>query len=155
MKHSDKDTLPGLSLTWEFMENMQMRFAWSETVNRPSLLEITGSTLINPEDQNLYRGNVFLEQADVENFDIRWEWYFGAADELSIGAFYKDFTDPIELAKVQAQGDIFTWFNADKGELTGVELTCARTCCSASGSVLIRAGTTSAWASMSPSLIRK
>ena len=115
------DTLPAASLTWEFMENMQVRFAWSETVNRPSLLEITGSTLRNPEDQNLYRGNVFLEQAEVENYDARWEWYFGAADEMSLGLFYKEFTDPIEIAKIQAQGDIFTWFNADEAELEGVE----------------------------------
>lgn len=121
VKQSYSDTLPSASLTWEFLENMQLRFAWSETVNRPSLTEITGSTLRNPEDQNLYRGNVFLQQAEVENYDARWEWYFGAADEMSVGLFYKEFTDPIEIAKIQAQGDIFTWFNADSAELEGIE----------------------------------
>jgi len=121
VKRSYADTLPGGSVTWEFLENMQVRLAYSETVNRPSLLEITGSTLRNPEDQNLYRGNVFLEPADVENFDLRWEWYFGAADEMSLGLFRKDFTNPIELAKIQAQGDIFTWFNAEEAELEGME----------------------------------
>ncbi len=115
------DVLPSASVTWEFIENMQVRLAYSETVNRPSLLEITGSTLRNPEDQNLYRGNVFLEPADVDNIDLRWEWYFGAADEMSIGIFSKDFDNPIELAKIQAQGDIYTWFNADQAELEGVE----------------------------------
>lgn len=121
VKRSYDDTLPTVSVTWEFMENMQVRAAYSETVNRPSLLEITGSTLRNPEDQNLYRGNVFLEPADVENMDLRWEWYFGAADEMSVGVFHKDFTDPIELAKIQAQGDIYTWFNAEEATLDGVE----------------------------------
>ncbi|KZX56140.1 hypothetical protein A3709_07070 [Halioglobus sp. HI00S01] len=121
VERSYSDTLPAVSMTWEFVENMQLRFAWSETVNRPSLLEITGSTLRNPEDQNLYRGNVFLEPADVENYDARWEWYFGSADEMSLGVFYKEFTDPIEIAKIQAQGDIFTWFNAEEAELEGVE----------------------------------
>ena len=115
------DTLPAASLTWEFLENMQVRFAYSETVNRPSLLEITGSTIRNPDDQNLYRGNVFLEPAELESYDARWEWYFGRADEMSVGLFYKDFTNPIELAKVQAQGDIFTWFNAEEAQLEGVE----------------------------------
>jgi len=121
VKRDYSDTLPGGSVTWEFVENMQVRLAYSETVNRPSLLEITGSTLRNPEDQNLYRGNVFLEPADVENLDLRWEWYFGAADEMSVGLFRKDFTDPIELAKIQAQGDIFTWFNAEEATLEGME----------------------------------
>ena len=115
------DTLPSLSLTWEFIENMQVRLAWSETVNRPSLLEITGTTIRNPEDSNLYRGNVFLQQAELTNYDFRWEWYYGNADSMSIGLFRKDFDDPIELAKVQAQNDIFTWFNAEEAELEGIE----------------------------------
>ena len=115
------DTLPSLSLTWEFIENMQIRLAWSETVNRPSLLEITGTTIRNPEDSNLYRGNVFLQQAELSNYDFRWEWYYGNADSMSIGLFRKEFDDPIELAKVQAQNDIFTWFNAEEAELEGIE----------------------------------
>ncbi len=121
VKQDYDDLLPAASVTWEFLENMQFRAAYSETVNRPSLLELTGSTLRNPVDQNLYRGNVFLEPADVTNYDLRWEWYFGRADEMSIGIFYKEFKDPIELAKVQAQGDIFTWFNAEEAELEGIE----------------------------------
>jgi TonB-dependent receptor len=121
VKNDAQDTLPAASVTWEFIENMQLRFAYSETVNRPSLLEVTGSTLRNPEDQNLYRGNVYLEEADLTNYDMRWEWYFGNVDEMSLGLFYKEFKNPIELAKVQAQGDIYTWFNADKAELQGIE----------------------------------
>ena len=116
------DTLPSASITYEFVNDMQVRVAWSETVNRPSLLEITGTTIRNPEDSNLYRGNVFLQPAEVENLDLRWEYYFGDEDSLSIGWFTKDFTDPIEIGKVQAQNDIFTWFNADTAELDGVEI---------------------------------
>ena len=121
VKQDYKDTLPSLSLTWEFMDNMQLRMAYSETVNRPSLLEITGTTIRNPEDSNLYRGNVFLQPAELTNYDLRWEWYFGAAESMSLGVFRKEFDDPIELAKVQAQNDIFTWFNAEQAELEGIE----------------------------------
>ncbi len=116
-----QDVLPSLSVTYEFIENMQVRLAWSETVNRPSLLEITGTTIRNPENFQLYRGNTFLQPAELSNFDFRWEWYFGTADSMSFGGFYKDFTDPIEQGKVQAQNDIFTWFNAAEAELYGVE----------------------------------
>lgn len=116
------DTLPSASVTFEFINDMQVRVAYSETVNRPSLLEITGTTLRNPEDSNLYRGNVFLEPADLKNLDVRWEWYFGNADSISIGAFAKEFDNPIEVGKVQAQNDIFTWFNAEEAELEGIEL---------------------------------
>ena len=115
------DTLPAFSLTWELITDMQVRLAYSATVNRPSLLEITGTTVRNPDDGNLYRGNVFLEQAQLENYDVRWEWYFGDADSMSLGAFYKAFDNPVEIGKVQAQGDIYTWFNAEEAELQGVE----------------------------------
>ena len=116
-----EDLLPSLSATYEFIPNMQLRLAWSETVNRPSLLEITGTTIRNPQNFQLYRGNVFLQPAELSNFDLRWEWYFGSADSMSLGLFYKDFKDPIEQGKVQAQNDIFTWFNAEQATLQGLE----------------------------------
>ena len=115
------DTLPAGSLTFEFVNDMQLRLAYSRTLNRPSLLEITGTTVRNPEDSNLYRGNVFLEPATVDNLDARWEWYFGTADSLSVGWFRKTFEDPIEIGKVQAQNDIFTWFNGEEATLQGLE----------------------------------
>tara|TARA_R110002110_G_scaffold91264_2_gene237424 strand:- start:38554 stop:41199 length:2646 start_codon:yes stop_codon:yes gene_type:complete len=121
VKQDYEDTLPALSITYELFENMQIRGAYSETVNRPSLLEITGSTIRNPGDGNFYRGNVFLQQATLKNYDTRWEWYFGTADTMSVGAFYKEFVDPIEIGKVQAQNDIYTWFNAEEAELKGIE----------------------------------
>ena len=116
------DALPAASLTFEFVNDMQLRLAYSNTLNRPSLLEITGTTLRNPEDSNLYRGNVFLRPARVANFDARWEWYFGTDDSLSVGVFRKSFDDPIEIGKVQAQNDIYTWFNGEEAELSGVEI---------------------------------
>ncbi len=116
------DTLPAASLTFELMNDMQLRLAYSNTLNRPSLLEITGTTLRNPEDSNLYRGNVFLETATVHSLDARWEWYFGANDSISVGAFRKDFENPIEIGKVQAQNDIYTWFNGEEAELKGLEV---------------------------------
>ncbi len=116
------DTLPSASLTFEFVNDMQLRIAYSSTLNRPSLLEITGTTIRNPEDSNLYRGNVFLQPATVDSWDARWQWYFGSDDSLSVGVFQKMFDNPIEIGKVQAQNDIFTWFNGEEAELQGVEV---------------------------------
>lgn len=116
------DTLPSGSVTFEFINDMQLRLAYSETVNRPSLLEITGSTIRNPEDSQLYRGNVFLQPAELTNYDLRWEWYFGEADSVSVGLFRKEFDEPIELGKIEAENEIFTWYNAEEADLEGVEL---------------------------------
>ena len=116
-----EDWLPAASVTFEIIPDMQIRFSYSETVNRPSLLEITGSTLRHPDNGFYYRGNVFLQQAELSNADARWEWYFGGDEFMSFGLFHKEFSNPIELGKVQAQGDIFTWFNAESAELRGAE----------------------------------
>jgi outer membrane receptor protein involved in Fe transport len=35
--------------------------------------------------------------------------------------FYKEFDNPIEVGKVLAQQDLFTWFNAEEAELSGIE----------------------------------
>lgn len=121
VRQTHSDALPAASLTVEFVNDMQLRIAYSRTLNRPSLLEITGTTLRNPEDSNLYRGNVFLQPAEVDNLDGRWEWYFGSNDSLSIGAFHKRFINPIEIGKVQAQNDIYTWFNGERADLGGIE----------------------------------
>lgn len=122
VSESYDDSLPSGSVTFEFVNDMQLRFAYSETVNRPSLLEITGSTIRNPENSQLYRGNVFLKPAELTNYDVRWEWYFGEADSISIGAFKKEFDEPIELGKIEAENEIFTWFNAEEADLDGVEI---------------------------------
>jgi len=115
------NTFASGSITYEFINDMQIRLAASETINLPSLLEITGSRIRNPENFQLYQGNVFLQPATIENVDARWEWYFGDADSMSLGVFRKEFDNPIEVGEIQAQGNIFTWFNAEEATLEGVE----------------------------------
>ena len=39
-----------------------------------------------------------------------------------MGLFGKTFENPIEIGKVQAQNDIYTWFNGNEAELSGVEV---------------------------------
>ena len=36
-------------------------------------------------------GNPDLERAQIDNFDLRWEWYPQAGESLSVGGFYKNF----------------------------------------------------------------
>ncbi|MBI5506211.1 MAG: TonB-dependent receptor, partial [Deltaproteobacteria bacterium] len=116
------DFFPATSLTWAFREDMQLRAAFSQTTNRPDLREIAEAPYINPEDRYTYFGNPDLKPAQIQNYDLRWEWYHGGNDNVEIAAFYKDFTDPIQQTTLTA-GNRRTYDNAESATLYGVELT--------------------------------
>lgn len=117
-----EDILPAFSLTWSFYSNMQLRAAYSETMNRPILRELAEVRLFNPEDGRFYVGNSALKIAEVSNWDLRYEWYFGEDDYLSVSAFTKKIDNPIELFDLGAETPEFTWRNTGSVENEGYEI---------------------------------
>ena len=115
--------LPSATVTWEFAENMQLRFGYSETINRPDSRELSPARFIR-EDGRTEEGNPNLQFAEIKNYDIRYEWYFGESDSVTVGVFYKDITNPIEysIASIGGEGQLDTVANADEAELTGIEV---------------------------------
>lgn len=121
VSRSEEDFLPAATLTWEFAENLQLRLAYSQTVNRPTLRELSRATFVNERGENV-RGNPDLLTADIDNYDARIEWYFGAADFASVGVFYKDFTNPIEESyTILGEGPLKSLQNAAGAKLKGAE----------------------------------
>ncbi|HYB98493.1 MAG TPA: TonB-dependent receptor [Candidatus Limnocylindrales bacterium] len=112
---------PAAELTWLFREDMQLRAAWSQTVNRPDLRELSAAEYIDPEDRNIYFGNSNLQVAELTNYDLRWEWYHDTSDSVQLAFFYKDLKSPIE-ERYLTSGSRRTWENADQGWLYGIEL---------------------------------
>ena len=113
---------PGASLTWKFYRNMQLRFAYSETRNRPILRELVSRELLDPESGRIFRGNPDLQIAEFENFDARYEWYFADNDYLSVSAFKKSITNPIVVTQTNEGGSTrFSWDNREEGVNEGVE----------------------------------
>lgn len=114
--------LPATTLTWEFANNWQARVGYSQTLSRPDLRELSPTRFRDEESGLLERGNPDLLVTEIENFDARVEYYFGERQSLTLGAFYKDFTNPIERT-FSREGDEFlrSFFNADSAEIRGVE----------------------------------
>ena len=114
--------LPSATVTWEFIENMQVRLAYSETVNRPDSRELAPVFFVR-EDGRTERGNENLKPANIRSFDARFEWYFGTGESLTIGAFYKEIDNPIEQSIfARGDGEADTIANAEKAKLKGFEL---------------------------------
>ncbi|WP_374764927.1 TonB-dependent receptor domain-containing protein [Yunchengibacter salinarum] len=113
--------LPAFTATWEFQPNMQFRLGYSQTIDLPDLRELSNSVFLDEEGFQ-QRGNPELELAEIENFDARFEWYFGNDESLSVAAFYKDFTNPIERTfNIRGLSIIRSFDNADSAELLGIE----------------------------------
>ncbi len=115
--------LPAATFTYEIIDNMQVRLAYSQTIARPDMRELSTAPFIDDERGLTVRGNPNLRIAEIENYDARFEWYFAAGESLTVGAFYKKFTNPIEQsAQAFGEGRLITYVNGESAELKGVEV---------------------------------
>jgi len=119
--------LPSLGINWFYSDTQQLRFAVSQTVARPDFKEASNAVYFDNEFNVRIRGNKDLTISDVLNLDLRWEWYFGDNDQdsLSVAAFYKEMTDPIERVVQPASGtagNTRTFQNSDQADLYGMEI---------------------------------
>lgn len=117
--------LPAVTFTWNPTGNVQVRVGYSQTITRPQFREIGPVEFTNPNTDILTIGNAFVTNSELENYDVRFEWYFARGEYLTLGAFYKDITNPIEEITNSALGggDIgrSSFVNSESAELYGFE----------------------------------
>ena len=119
------DTLPAFSLTWEHgsEKNMNLRFAYGETLARPTFFEFTPVRLSNEAEKYTVEGNPSLRRTLVENYDLRWEWFPTEGEIVSVGIFNKEFIDPIvSTANFLSTTALYSWTNANAGTIRGLEV---------------------------------
>jgi outer membrane receptor protein involved in Fe transport len=119
-----KDLLPAANLVYDYKENMNFRFGFSQTVNRPDLRELSPFAFTPYFGANRTSGNSNLDRAYVHNYDLRYEYYLKGSDFIGIGTFYKFISNPIETIGQPVAGQIspfFTFANANQATLKGIE----------------------------------
>lgn len=119
------DVLPSANLTISPNSRTNIRIAGSRTVARPEFREIAPFTFFDFEQIASTAGSPDLKRSSILNADIRYEWYPRAGELLSIGGFYKDFKDPIELRLNSASAVTrrqYQFQNAEQATLLGAEL---------------------------------
>ncbi len=116
--------LPAGTLTWNFADDMQLRFAASKTVARPQFRELAPQQFLDLDTDRTFIGNPLLEDSELINLEGRFEYYIGRGERITLAGFYKDIDNPIEnVAFVQGGGTLFTGFsNAPQAQLYGVEV---------------------------------
>ena len=114
--------LPAVTLTWNPLDNVQVRGGFSQTITRPQFQEL-GAAFFTDTDRDIQIfGNPFLENTEANNFDARIEYYFGRDQFITLGGFYKDLTNPIEESLVASGDNVnVTYINAPSAEIYGLE----------------------------------
>lgn len=114
--------LPSLTATWNILDNVQLRGAYSQTITRPQFRELAFVQFINSETDENFLGNPFLINSRVNNFDARLEWYFDREQFVTIGGFFKDLENPIEeVGASSLDSPINTFINAPAARIFGFE----------------------------------
>lgn len=124
---AEDEIYPAASFTYMgelWADTFQLRMGWSETAVRPDLREITDASYIDPITDDLTRGNSGVIPADVTNYDIRAEWFFGNGDNFTVTFFYKDLENPIEFFESAVSDTKIAReiVNAESAEVQGVEV---------------------------------
>ena len=137
------DYLPNVSVRMEFMPELQLRAAYTETRTRPRFDQLNPSANIDPppscatnndpsDDANCFRtgnsGNPNLRRLMSENYDLSLEYYFARAGSATLALFRRDVNGFIADASVEFDDPTFGRLrfvapdNGGDGRLQGVEL---------------------------------
>lgn len=127
MINNDTTTiLPSVNVAYNFTDRMLVRVAYGKTLNRPEFREIAPFSFYDFVFNSIYSGNPELKTPSIDNYDLRWEFYPRPGENITIGAFYKRFVNPIEVYFVPGIGSGgtrgFTWANAYQARNYGLEI---------------------------------
>lgn len=113
---------PSLNLKYELNERNFIRFASSISQTLPEFKEFAPFEYVSPTGR-VTKGNPDIERSNVYNNDLKWEFYPSREELISVTAFYKKITDPINLAQTRGSAGIFQFNNTgEEANIFGVEL---------------------------------
>jgi hypothetical protein len=118
------DYLPSIALIYKIVKttttplNLKLNFA--QTIARPSLRELTGTSNTDYELNQNVTGVPTLQEAHIDNYDARLE-YSQSGDNVSLNLFAKEFTHNIYMEQKPNVG--YLWDNdSNKVFLEGIEI---------------------------------
>ena len=116
------NVFPAANLVYALTYDQNLRFSYSQTVNRPEFREVAPFEFTDVVGGRAVVGNPNLDQSLIQNVDARWEWFPGAEEVVSASFFFKQFDTPIERV-VEPTAQLRTSFaNADSARNLGLEL---------------------------------
>ncbi|MBI2512083.1 MAG: TonB-dependent receptor [Opitutae bacterium] len=86
------DVLPALNATFKLSDDLLLRAAASQNINRPTLgsMAVNGTVTNSNGEIKVNSGNPGLKPYYSDNYDLSLEWYFGDIGYAAVGVFRKD-----------------------------------------------------------------
>ena len=114
--------LPSLNVVYKITDDMNLRGGANRTLARPSFKEKSIAQIYDPITKRTFNGNIDLEQTDINNYDLRYEYFLSARELLAIGGFYKTFNGHIEMVSFEEAPDNLKPRNSGTAESFGLEV---------------------------------
>lgn len=121
LDYTKVDFLPSANLVYAITPKTNLRASYSETVNRPEFRELASFSFYEYVTGLVYAGDSTNTRAKINNYDVRYEFYPGKAQLLSVSAFYKKFTNPVELIFSPQLSNEVRYTNQPEATVYGVE----------------------------------
>ncbi|MEM1174831.1 MAG: TonB-dependent receptor [Pseudomonadota bacterium] len=96
--------LPALDIRLEPLEGHVARFSYGKSIARPDLNGLRPVTEVadyRPGTASAFGGNPDLDPYQSDNFDLSYEYYYGAGSYVSVAYFFKQIDDYIGTDTVQ------------------------------------------------------
>lgn len=116
-----QDLLPSINFVYALNDNMNLRASFSQTLARPNMREIAPFEAFDPLRNETYFGNPQLERTNIQNYDLRWEWFMNPGEVFAVSGYYKNFDNPITLFYRRAPNPEIQFTNVESAELYGLE----------------------------------
>lgn len=100
------DILPAFNLIVKPMTDFNIRASASQTLARPSLREFAPFQFYDFQQQATISGNPNLTRALIQNYDLRFEYFPGPGEVLSVSGFFKRFENAIEETLFPQQSEV-------------------------------------------------
>lgn len=114
--------LPALNMVYKVTPKMNLRAGYSRTLARPSFKEKSEAEIYDPITKRTFSGNLDLDITNIDNVDLRYEFFMGGKDMLAISGFYKRFDGHIELVSFELAPDNLKPRNSGIAQVFGGEV---------------------------------
>lgn len=122
INYTKLDFCPSANLVYSLTEKTNVRLSYSKTLNRPEYRELANFGFPDYLSGFFVSGDTNLRRASINNFDIRYEIFPGRAQLLSLSAFHKAITNPIEFSTSSFYPSEAQYVQSKSATISGAEI---------------------------------